>query len=52
MTAAAPVLNKRKLETTSQDYHHAVRSVHAKSHGLLDGELTVLDSLPLAQGGL
>ncbi|WP_144142178.1 catalase family protein [Paraburkholderia sp. BCC1884] len=39
-------------EKTSQDYHHAVRSVHAKSHGLLDGELTVLDNLPpeLAQG--
>ncbi|ASL48535.1 hypothetical protein bAD24_III14145 [Burkholderia sp. AD24] len=40
------------LETTSQHYQHAVRSVHAKSHGLLDGELTVLPNLPaeLAQG--
>jgi hypothetical protein len=40
------------LEVTSQHYNHAVRSVHAKSHGLLDGELTVLDNLPpeLAQG--
>ena len=40
------------LETTSDDYQHAVRSVHAKSHGLLDAELTVLDGLPpvLAQG--
>jgi hypothetical protein len=40
------------LETTSQDYGHAVRSVHAKSHGLLEGELSVLDGLPaeLAQG--
>ena len=40
------------LETTSQDYGHAVRSVHAKSHGLLEGELTVLSGLPetLAQG--
>ncbi len=40
------------LETTSRDYGHAVRSVHAKSHGLLEGELTILDDLPetLAQG--
>lgn len=40
------------LETTWQDYGHLVRSVHAKSHGLLQGELRVLDSLPksLAQG--
>ncbi|SDR51509.1 hypothetical protein SAMN05443245_6948 [Paraburkholderia fungorum] len=30
------------LETTSQDYQHGMRSVHAKRHGLLDGELTVL----------
>ena len=39
------------LDTTWQDYGHAVRSVHAKSHGLLEGELTVL-KLPehLAQG--
>src|SRR4051812_8473128 len=40
------------LETTSEDYGHAVRSVHAKSHGLLDGVLTIFDDLPaeLAQG--
>ena len=40
------------LETTWQGYGHAVRSVHAKSHGLLQGELAVLDGLPkhLAQG--
>jgi hypothetical protein len=40
------------LETTSNDYGHAVRSVHAKSHGLLQGEMTVPDGLPpeLAQG--
>lgn len=40
------------IETTWQDYGHAVRSVHAKSYALLDGELTVLDGLPpeLAQG--
>jgi len=40
------------IETTWRDYGHAVRSVHAKSYALLDGELTVLDGLPhdLAQG--
>ena len=40
------------LETTWNDYGHSVRSVHAKSHGLLEGELQVLDGLPLelAQG--
>lgn len=40
------------LEKTSQDYQHAVRSVHAKSHGLLDGDLTIPPDLPaeLAQG--
>jgi hypothetical protein len=40
------------LETTSADYGHAVRSVHAKSHGLLEAEFTVADNLPpeLAQG--
>ncbi|KAA2213926.1 catalase family protein [Pseudoroseomonas oryzae] len=39
-------------ETTFKDYGHAVRSVHAKSHGLLRGELRVSGSLPpeLAQG--
>lgn len=40
------------LERTAEDYGHAVRSVHAKSHGLLEGELTVDANLPaeLAQG--
>ena len=40
------------LETTWRDYGHSVRSVHAKSHALLVGELEVLDGLPaeLAQG--
>ncbi len=40
------------LETTWHDYGHSVRSVHAKSHGLLEGELRVLDGLDpaLAQG--
>ncbi len=39
-------------ETTSKDYGHAVRSVHAKAHGILSGELTIADGLPpeLAQG--
>lgn len=40
------------IETTSEHYGHAVRSVHAKSHGLLRGELEVFGDLPpeLAQG--
>ncbi|KQT41970.1 catalase [Aureimonas sp. Leaf454] len=40
------------LETTSKDYGHAVRSVHAKAHGILEGRLAVRDGLPpeLAQG--
>lgn len=39
-------------ETTFKHSGHAIRSVHAKSHGLLRGELRVLDALPptLAQG--
>lgn len=40
------------LHTTATDYGHAVRAVHAKSHGVIEGRLTVLDGLPpeLAQG--
>ena len=40
------------LEKTSEDYGHAVRSVHAKSHGILQGELTIDAGLApeLAQG--
>ena len=40
------------LETTSKDYDHAVRAVHAKAHGVLKGTLKVHDGLPpeLAQG--
>ena len=40
------------LETTASDYRHAVRSVHAKAHAILEGTLTVADGLPpeLAQG--
>ena len=43
---------RRILETTSKDYGHAVRSVHAKGHGLVRGTLTIRDGLPvpLAQG--
>ncbi|MEP6898674.1 MAG: catalase family protein, partial [Rhodanobacter sp.] len=39
-------------ETTFKDGGHGLRSVHAKSHGLLTGELRVFDDLPpvLAQG--
>lgn len=51
----ARALTETMLEiskTTCKDYGHAIRSVHAKSHGLLCGELRVLDNLPepLAQG--
>lgn len=40
------------LETTATDYGHAVRAVHAKSHGIIEGRMRVLDGLPpeLAQG--
>lgn len=39
-------------ETTYKDSGHALRSVHAKSHGILRAELEVADGLPteLAQG--
>lgn len=39
-------------ETTSKDYGHAVRSVHAKAHGIVAGELEIAAGLPseLAQG--
>ncbi|WP_313607130.1 catalase family protein [Rhizobium sp.] len=40
------------LDKTAEDYGHAVRSVHAKAHGLLEGRLKVKAALPsdLAQG--
>jgi catalase len=40
------------LERTAEDYGHAVRSVHAKSHGILEGTFTIDAGLPseLAQG--
>ncbi len=42
----------RIQRTTALDYGWAARGVHAKSHGLLEGELRVLPGLPkkLAQG--
>ncbi|TWF43985.1 catalase family protein [Neorhizobium alkalisoli] len=40
------------LNKTAKDYGHAVRSVHAKAHGILEGTMTVKGGLPpeLAQG--
>ena len=40
------------LTTTAEDGGHAVRSVHAKAHGVLEGVFTVAEGLPpeLAQG--
>ncbi|MET0426927.1 MAG: catalase family protein [Microvirga sp.] len=40
------------LQTTAENDGHAIRSVHAKSHGILEGTLTVDANLPpeLAQG--
>ncbi len=39
-------------QITNERYHHAIRASHAKSHGLLKGELIVLSGLPepLRQG--
>ncbi len=43
---------ERIREKTFEDGGHAIRSVHAKSHGLLRAELEVMSGLPahLAQG--
>jgi hypothetical protein len=52
-TAAAIVKSLRGInEKVFQDSGHAVRSVHAKGHGMMNGTLRVLDNLPpeLAQG--
>lgn len=40
------------LDRTSEDYGHAVRSVHAKAHGILIGEMVIDNKLApeLAQG--
>ena len=42
----------RESDITADRYKHAVRTSHAKSHGLLKGVMRVLDGLPepLAQG--
>jgi hypothetical protein len=46
------VVLRKIAETTYEDGGHALRAVHAKSHGLLSGELIVAEGLPevLAQG--
>ena len=52
-TAAGLVETMRGIcETTFKDGGHAIRSVHAKSHGLLKGTLSVRTDLPshLSQG--
>lgn len=36
------------LDTTSRDYGRAVRGVHAKGHGILQGTLRLHDDLPIA----
>jgi hypothetical protein len=43
---------RKILDKTFRDYGHAVRSAYAKSHGLLQGKVTVLANLrpDLAQG--
>lgn len=43
---------RKILDTTSADYGHAVRAVHAKGHGIARGTLTIPADLPpeLAQG--
>ncbi|WP_232494390.1 catalase family protein [Novosphingobium kaempferiae] len=40
------------LQTTYEDYGRAVRAVHAKAHGILEGTFSVAEALPpeLAQG--
>ncbi len=40
------------LETTSRNYRHAVRAVHAKAHAILSGRMVIAAGLPaeLAQG--
>lgn len=52
-TGAELIATMRRIsETTLKNGGHALRSVHAKSHGLLTGEMEVLADLPpvLAQG--
>ena len=40
------LLQRRESEVTAGRYGHAVRASHAKSTGLLKGELRVLPGLP------
>jgi hypothetical protein len=48
-TVAQMLESLRHISTvTYEDSGHALRSVHAKSHGILRGTLTVLDDLPQA----
>jgi hypothetical protein len=52
-TGAAIVAQMRKIaEITFKDGGHAIRSVHAKSHGVLKGQIEIVEGLPpeLAQG--
>ncbi|WP_204623641.1 catalase family protein [Crenalkalicoccus roseus] len=52
-TAAALRRRMRGIqETTFRHYGHAMRGIHTKSHGLLEGEMVVPEGLPpeLAQG--
>ncbi len=50
----AAIIEQMKIitATTYEDTGHAIRSVHAKAHGLVRGTLTIADGLPpeLAQG--
>lgn len=52
VTAEIIASMRRISEITADRYRHAVRPSHAKSHGLLKGELRVFDGLPepLRQG--
>ena len=52
-TTAGLIEAMQKITTvTTKDYGRGVRAVHAKSHGVLIGKLTVVDDLPaeLSQG--
>ncbi|MDR5780654.1 catalase family protein [Caballeronia sp. LZ065] len=51
-TAALVKAMRAMCDTTYRDHGHAMRSVHARTHGLVVGELSVLGALPAhyAQG--
>lgn len=38
------------MHKTADDYGHAVRSVHAKAHGIIEAEMTVASGLPAELG--